>query len=78
MNDIKMVDVTVHIDEVMSEDKREELRDTILGHAGVMAAVIQPSTPHLMIVEYDPERVNSAQLLSATTASGLHAELVGL
>lgn len=78
MKNVAMVDVTLHIDENMDEGKREQLRDVILGREGVMAAIIQPKTPHLLIVEYDPERVTSAQLLGDATGTGLHAELIGL
>jgi len=75
--DIKMVDVTLHIDEEIGLDQREKLRDTVLGNDGVMAAAIQLKTPHVMIVEYDPDRVTSAQLLEMVTATGVHAELSG-
>lgn len=78
MTDTKMVDVTLHIDEAIGADKREALRDDILGRNGVMGAVMQPKTPHLLVVEYDPERITSTQLLETVTAKGLHAELVGL
>jgi hypothetical protein len=30
------------------------------------------------VVEYDPEQVNSRKLLDTVTASGVHAELIGL
>ncbi len=78
MTDVKMVDVTLHIDETIDTEKREDLRDAVLACEGVMGAVMQPKTPHLLVVEYDPDRVTSAKLLETVTASGVHAELVGL
>ena len=34
--------------------------------------------PHFMIVGYDPDVINSKDLLLDATRNGLHAELIGL
>ena len=73
-----MADITLHIDENTSHDDREGLRDTLLAMDGVMAAAYHDDKPHLMIVEYDPDVINSAAFLKAVSNRGLHAELVGL
>lgn len=74
----KMVDVTVHIDENVSKEVRGQLEDKLLGMKGVMAATSHDAKPHLMVVEYDPERIQSKEILGAITSSGVHAELIGL
>jgi hypothetical protein len=74
----KMVDVTLHLDENLSHDQREALRDAILVQDGVMAASTHDEKPHLMIVEYDPDTVNSSSFLEIAKAKGIHAELIGL
>ena len=74
----KMTDVTLHIDENTSHDEREHFRDSLLNLNGVMAAASQDAQPHLMVVEYDPDTINSSEFLEAASKSGLHAELVGL
>jgi hypothetical protein len=74
----KMADVTLHLDENLSHDQREALRDAILAHAGVMAASSSDEKPHLMIVEYNPDLVNSSDLLDIAKGKGIHAELLGL
>ena len=74
----KMTDVTLHIDENTTHDKREQFRDSLLNMKGVMAAACHDEKPHLMVIEYDPDSINSTQLLSAATQNGLHAELIGL
>ena len=76
--DTKMTDVLLHIDENTSHDKREALRDSLLGLNGVMTADYQDTKPHLVVVGYDPDAINSSELLGAATSNGLHAELVGL
>jgi hypothetical protein len=34
--------------------------------------------PHLTMVEYNPDRLKSADILKAVTSQGVHAELIGL
>ncbi len=76
--DIKMTDVTIHIDENTNKDELESLRDSLLVLDGVMAADYHNTKPHLMIVEYNPDVINSTEFLSAAKTKGLHAELIGL
>jgi len=78
MKDIKMADIAIHIDETLDDAQREDARDSVLGLDGVMAAAFNNKTPHMMIVEFDPDRVTTAGLLKAVTDQGVHAELVGL
>jgi len=75
---IQLADVTIHIDETLGTPKMEELRDKLLGQSGVMAADYDKKKPHLMIVEYDPAKNNSDNLLKSVTTQGVHAELIGL
>jgi hypothetical protein len=74
----QMVDITLHIDEDTSNEDREKLRDKILGMDGTMAAAYHDEKPHLMVIEYDPNVVNSLAFVKVAQDNGLHAELVGL
>lgn len=74
----KMVDVILHVDEDTSHDQREELRDHLLKHDGVMAASCRDDKPHLIVIEYDPEVARTSDFLDIAKSSGLHAELVGM
>ena len=76
MSDL-MVDVTLHIDENTTHDQREEFRDVLLALDGVMAAACHDEKPHLMLIEYDPEIINSIEFVNAAKRSGFHAELIG-
>lgn len=73
-----MADITIHIDENTTHDDREALRDTLLAMDGVMAAAYHDERPHLMIIEYNPDVVNSTAFLKAISNRGLHGELIGL
>ena len=73
----KMVDVTLHIDEMTSSEGRESFCDALRAMDGVMAAASHDSQPHLFVVEYDPEAVSSSAFVQAAKAQGYHAELIG-
>jgi cell division protein FtsX len=78
MTDIKLVDVTVHIDETLSTEQRQGVEDKLRGLDGVVSVAIHDDKPHLVMVEYNPERASSSTILSAVKDTGVHAELVGL
>jgi hypothetical protein len=45
---------------------------------GVVAAVSHDERPHLMVVEYNPQEVDSQGILACVRARGVHAKLIGL
>ena len=73
----KWAEVTLHIDEETTHDQRESFRDRLLGKDGVIAASCHDERPHLMLIEYDPEIINSREFLAEASNTGLHAELIG-
>ena len=73
-----MLDVTLHIDEDTTHDEREELRDAFLEKNGVMTADCRDSSPHLMIIGFDPEDITTAELMATVKRRGYHAELVAM
>jgi hypothetical protein len=75
---MKIVDVTIHIDEEISISDQETLRDQLLHQNGVMAADCHDNTPHLMVVAYNPDITNSSQFLNVIKSMNLHAELIGM
>ena len=74
----QIADITMHIDENTTHEAREKLRDKLLSMEGVMAASYHDEIPHLMVMAYDPEVVNSLAFIKTAQDQGLHAELVGL
>lgn len=75
---MEMVDVTIHIDETVDHERRAQIADIIRAHKGVMGVAHHEDKPHLMIVEYDPDTVDSQELLQIVLDHGVHAELIGL
>ena len=76
--DATLAEVILHIDESTSHDEREKFRDVLLAMDGVMAAGCNDKTPHLMLIEYNPDVINSIEFVNAAKKHGLHAELAGL
>jgi hypothetical protein len=69
--------VVVHIDENLSDREIHEVERRISTGDGVQAACVHQRTRHLMVVDYDAERIKSLQLLGELRSQGLHAALVG-
>jgi len=75
---MEMADVTIHVDETLTEEHLARISEAVRGHDGVMAVAHREDKPHLIIVEYNPAQVTSAGLLEVVTAQGVQAELIGL
>ena len=76
--DIKLVDVTIHIDEEMNAEQHAKLEETWRSRDGVVSVHFDPKKGHLAIVEYNPDKISAHDLLDVAKYSGVHAELVGL
>jgi hypothetical protein len=74
----QIADITMHIDENTTHETREKLRDELLSMDGVMAVSYLDEKPHLMVMAYDPDVVNSLSFVKIAQEQGLHAELAGL
>ena len=73
----RLAEVTLHIDEDTSHKERENFRDTLFAMDGVIAAAYHDEKPHLMLIEYDPDVINSIDFVNAAKKRGLHTELIG-
>jgi len=76
--DIHLADVTLHIDQELSEDQLKGLETHFRQRDGIVSVHFNPAKPHLLLVEYNPKLVNSMDLLDILRYQGLHGELVGL
>ena len=75
---IDLADVTLHVDETLDARGLADLEDAFRNRDGVVSVHVDQKRPHLFVLEYNPEMVNSKDLLSITQYQGLHAELIGL
>ena len=72
-----MSDITIHIDETLDSATLQALQYNLSRLEGVDHIDAQENKPHLMVVCYDHQRMNSDAILSSFTNQGLHAELIG-
>jgi len=78
MNNIQLTDVTIHVDESLDEDCRQDVETSLRAMDGVVSVQNPDAHPHLVMVEYNPTETSSSHLLSGVTDQGYHAELIGL
>ena len=76
--DIQLADVTLHIDEALSKERRAEIETSLRSIDGVVSVSNADKTPHLTIVEYNPKKTSSSSILARVKDQGVHAELIGI
>lgn len=76
--DIKMVDVTVHVDEGLDKQGWATMINRLHDEDGILSVGHVDHQPHLMVVEYNPDYLSSSNVLGMVQQGGLHAELIGL
>lgn len=78
MSDIQLSDVTIHIDKETSASDRGKVEAALRGLEDVVSVHMPEETPHLIVVEYNSEKVSSGVVLAAVREIVGHAELIGL
>ena len=75
-NKNQISDIIIHVNENI--DLREEYN--ILGELKKLDGVMAPefSRPHLIVAYYNPDKVNSFEMLNSVRSGGYHAQLVGI
>ncbi|MCG7955701.1 MAG: hypothetical protein JAY91_09280, partial [Candidatus Thiodiazotropha endolucinida] len=78
---LKMIEfdanAVVHINENLSAEEIHNIEKELSGVRGVVSACAHVKTPHLMVVDYDPQSIHSCDLLFYIERNGVHASLVG-
>jgi len=71
------VEVIVHVDETLEEGQRRDLVSFLEAADGIESAEFCPLRYHLMLIQYNRERMNSQEVLNRVTSMNVHAELIG-
>ncbi len=71
------VEIVVHIDETLAEEKRADLVSALENNDGIISAEFCPLRYHLMLVRYDRETFNSQDVLGKVNAQDVRAVLIG-
>ena len=78
MNDIHQVEVVVHIDESLNDEQRSGLVSNLQERGGVEKARFTTGRDHLMVIDYDSNKLHSDNVLDYVQQENVNAELVGI
>ena len=70
--------VVVDLKQVISRKHGHELESELGGIHGVSRARVSSRARRLVLVDYDPETVNSQKILGAVVRHGFDARLIGM
>lgn len=73
----KAVEVIVHINESLDEERRNGLVEKISEDSGIFSVEFTPLRHHLMRVRYNREEVRSMDILNKIKGQSVTAQLVG-
>jgi len=73
----QIADAILHINESLEQWQRDVLDDHMRMQRGVIAAGHNNDVPHLMIIEYNPDRANPIKFVQMVERHGYHAERIG-
>ena len=71
------VKIVLHIDEELDQVSREQIEQALAQSRGIVNAHINETRHHLMLVDYEPQQLNTTDVLHQVIQQGVHAELVG-
>lgn len=78
MADIKIVDVTLHIDNTLSPKLRSAVENELRSINGVVSVHMPEEKSHLVEVAYNPDNINAEQIAHSIRELAGHVELIGL
>ena len=76
-NAINNVEIVVHINETLDGNTRNGLQAAIVEENGVFSAEFCMLRNHLLLVQYDRNKLDSRYVLSKVLAQNLTAQLIG-
>jgi hypothetical protein len=72
-----VVEIVVHIDESLAEERRRDLVSALEASRDITTAEFCPLRYHLMLVQYNRDTMTSQDVLGMVTAENVHARLIG-
>ena len=78
MVDIKLTDVTIHMDRETDAGTREKIETSLRELQGVVSVHMPENRNHLLIVEYNPDVTKAEYMLETVNRVAGHSEMIGL
>lgn len=73
-----LADLLIHVNETLEATERASLEEELRKAKGVIAPRFNKETSHLLLVSYDPQEINSHNLVNRVKDNGYNAQLVGM
>jgi len=77
MGNVHQIEVVVHIDAALNDQQRAELVGNLVDHDGIENAHFTTGRDHLLLVNYDRDRLHAEDVLGYLRENHVAAELVG-
>ena len=71
-------DFVLHVDETLPPEQLQTLENHLYKMGGVLKATNRDDKPNLILVTYDPGKVQAHDILVKVQKEGIHAQLIGL
>ena len=71
------VEIVVHVNEQLDDANRDELTGYLASIDGVSTAEFCPLRFHLMLVQYDKDRISSQDIIQQINSRQINAQLIG-
>ena len=71
------VEIVLHVDDELGFGRQQHLVDRLQSRNGVGYAHFTPGRPHLMVVDYDPNKLHALDVLGYVHSHDIGASLVG-
>ena len=78
MDEIHKVEVVIHVDETLNKEQQASLIVNLQEHDGVENARFTTGRDHLMVIDYDSNKLNTTDVLGYVKKENVHAELIGI
>jgi len=78
MENIHQVEIVIHIDESLTGEQQASLTDNLQQRDGVENARFTKGREHLMLIEYDSNKLHTADVLAYVRQENVNAELIGI
>lgn len=75
---MNLADLLIHVNETLGAAERAALEEELRKTEGVIAPRFNRETPHLLLISYDPQEIDSHNLLNRVKDNGYNAQLVGM
>lgn len=75
---MEMVDTLIHVSTDLSATQRDAMEEELRGYPGMLSVHFSREHSHLLVVEYDPNTISSAEILKHVGERGMQASRIGL